>query len=81
MEIDGMQEQVIAIYNRFMALLVISNNEVLKSVGDEKMMKMSFMQDLSNCQNDHRNSNGKPYLYSCCPAQAYHVLAWNNWEA
>ena len=61
-----MQEQVIAIYNRFMALLVISNNEELKSVGDEKMMKMSFMQDLSNCQNDHRNSNGKPYLYSCC---------------
>ena len=31
----GLQEQVIAIYNRFMGLLVISNNEMLKSVGDD----------------------------------------------
>jgi hypothetical protein len=35
MEWYGLQEQVIAIYNRFMALLVISNNEELKSVGDD----------------------------------------------
>jgi len=35
MEWDGMQEQVIAIYNWFMALWAISNNEVLKSVGDD----------------------------------------------